>query len=576
MASSQRPANLSPTVQALPLNTSNPILLPPGRQDDVHSINILAIRQANTNRQPVSWAFNVEALEQPRRFQVIQAASDRAYQILQKAIANAPQVLTPVVADEEALKSAIRSLMNSSQVKPEAVQAIAQALGNEQIPSEYWHTLFDGQGAKTAISQKIYSPQMVRLVTLRVMVIPETLPEFLGWLNIQGGKNKPDDNQTVSLRFQSDLRRHLFPQEQLTDGIKFILPKLLKEQITPEAVSWLLKESQSAWAHCRHQLLDDIHADLEFIGSHFTSSQWQSKLPLDSLRCGDKIWQNLISYWQVIIARNSSSLQPFYKPLAELFYQLDEYRLSAYFYQVSDDLVSKAIFTKAFPNTRGDFQWFHSLYLQREITLFERIIAVLAKEFIVPIQIVVPLSLIIFASGLVAGKLLWGQSPESAQTANIQESSEISEDREAVGFDQPRSVITEDQIARSRYGATTAPDITSLDNNIPKEKKLTANNNFEQTRTTIEQIIEEIRQKKPDIKRDKVIIEIKSILQVPDLNYAAAEKKAGTERDRLIEAIYNYQKTLQSQNNKGSGFMEPGQGTANDLKKQLETKLNIP
>ncbi|MFM6249649.1 MAG: hypothetical protein ACKPEQ_10975, partial [Dolichospermum sp.] len=196
------------TPREIDRNDYKPILLSPTEQLNLLSINILALKKYNTNPngQLTSWAFNVEALEKPERFLVIQAASDKAYQILQKAITNTPKALLPaVVTDEEAIKSAIRGLMNSSQVKPENVKVMADALANDKIISAYWHTLFDGQGAKTAIGQKIYSPQMVRLITLRAVVMPETMLEFLSWLNIKPGQ-KPDDNQTVSLEFQKAIK----------------------------------------------------------------------------------------------------------------------------------------------------------------------------------------------------------------------------------------------------------------------------------------------------------------------------------------------------------------------------------
>ena len=273
---SPQPPDLLQEFHDVQVDLPEPILLPPQQQYNLQTINVLAIKKYNVqnNGQPVSWAINVEALEQPKRFQVIQPASQRAYEILERTIRNTPQVLAPVLADEEALKSAIRGLMNSSQVKPEAVKSITDALQNQQISKQYWHSLFDGQGAKTAISQKIYSPQMVRLITLRAMVIPETLPEFLDWLNLKGDRN-PDENQTVSLDFQSSIRNlKLFPKEKLADGIKFILPELLRKKITPEIVRWLLTiKTGSVWAVCRQQFLDDIIYDLQLINNHFNSPQ---------------------------------------------------------------------------------------------------------------------------------------------------------------------------------------------------------------------------------------------------------------------------------------------------------------
>ena len=119
-----------PEAIAIPVNTFEPILLTPQQQYDLQTLNTLAFKKYNGNKngQAISWAFNVEALEKPERFLVIQAASTKAYQILQKAITSTPKVLAPVLTDEEALKSAIRGLMNSSQVKLENIKVIADAM----------------------------------------------------------------------------------------------------------------------------------------------------------------------------------------------------------------------------------------------------------------------------------------------------------------------------------------------------------------------------------------------------------------------------------------------------------------
>lgn len=196
---------LYPPRELLQNSTSTPIIIHSDKQYSLQQINASA--DALANGQPVAWAFNAEALEKPLSFIVIQAASDRAYQILQRAAANTPKVQTPIVVDEQALKSAIKSLMGSSTVKPEVVGIIAEALSNKQVNQQYWENLFDGQGARNAISQKIYSPQMVRLLTLRTLVIPQKLGEYLDWLDIKDNANKRDlnSNITCSLEFQSNL-----------------------------------------------------------------------------------------------------------------------------------------------------------------------------------------------------------------------------------------------------------------------------------------------------------------------------------------------------------------------------------
>lgn len=197
------------------VNSSVPILIHASKQDVFEHIDTLVTKLADINAlatqkangQAISWAFNVEALEQPWKFLVIQAASDRAYQLLKKAIANPPKVRTPMVVDDQALTSALKSLIGSSCVKPESLETFVEALANTDINQDYWEELFNSQGAINALRENIYGSQMVQLLTLRTLAIPETLPEYLKWLKFDKNLNKRNLNQPIitSLKFQSQL-----------------------------------------------------------------------------------------------------------------------------------------------------------------------------------------------------------------------------------------------------------------------------------------------------------------------------------------------------------------------------------
>lgn len=179
-----RPHSFAGEIPA-PLPLVGDMVLDPTPQYDLYSINALAIKKCNLSKNglPVSWAVNVEALAKPERFHVIQPASEKAAERIKRAIASTSQVkINTVNIDEAALKSAIRSLIHSSQVKPEAVAVIVNGVTNKEITPEYWEHLFNSQGANQGIRLKIYSPQMVKLLTLRALVLPKTKPEFLGWL----------------------------------------------------------------------------------------------------------------------------------------------------------------------------------------------------------------------------------------------------------------------------------------------------------------------------------------------------------------------------------------------------------
>ncbi|MDH6100378.1 hypothetical protein NWP21_16335 [Anabaenopsis sp. FSS-46] len=331
-------SDYDPTANYIELVPTKPTLLEP-HQYNLTTVNTLAIRKHNLDKtRPISWAFNVEAVEKPRSFQIIQPGSPQAYENLEREIIDK-------ASTKKAIKAALQSLINFSQVKPPAVETIIDTLENQQLTLEEWYSLFDAEGATTAITEKIHSPPLVRLMTLRAIVIPENLPEFLGWLNIQPGK-QPSEYHNISLQFQGAIGDY-FPQEQLTKGIKLLLPKLLQKQISPESINWLLLKG-SAWAVFRHRFINDVRYDLELIHQQ---SDTDAK-HFDNLNFPQKIWQELIMCRQFIIY--DSYKLSYYKPLAQLFELLQEYDLSAYFYQVSDAIVSKNVFLGACPNPSNE------------------------------------------------------------------------------------------------------------------------------------------------------------------------------------------------------------------------------
>ena len=235
----------------------------------------------------------------------------------------------------QALKPAIRKLIHSSQVKPEAVRVIVEGLEDENVTPEDWETLFNKEGAEIAIKQKIYSPQMVRLITLRAIVIPETLQEFLAWLNIQKSK-KLDEHQTVSLEFQKDIRP-LFPQEQLTKGINYLILNLLNKEISVDCAYWLLTTDGNAWVYAQTKFITDVKYDLQLIGDYVTR-----RLDHKFFKCRKQVWTSLINNWRGIQQGNHKSEE--YQPLAELLARFKEYELAAYFYQVSQGNVTNDLF----------------------------------------------------------------------------------------------------------------------------------------------------------------------------------------------------------------------------------------
>jgi len=547
------PIGIQKNILNLSCNTNEPKLLEP-KEYDLQSTNELALKKVEQDKG-ISWAYNVEGLEKPWLFQVINPASEKAYQILEKAIKNTPQILAPVLIDEEAMKSAIRGLMNSSQVKRELVDVIVDAL-KKDTNVEYLHTLFDAQGAKTAIKQKIYSPQMVRLITLRAIVIPETILEFLIWLNVKPGK-KLDENQTVSLEFQKAIVSDSL-KDKLIDGIKFLLPELLNHplQISPESTYWLLGESESAWYLCRREFIQEISDNLQSIYDNHKSHQKQKNIGLpEVLR---KIANNSSRIYS-----NSSSIQlEEYINFAKLFSDLKEYSLSAYFYQISRGKVPKDIFQKVYLQRGSSSKTtIYGLKLKPEISWI--ILYFILQEVIVPFYVVIPLSIIFFTSGLFIGSKFLGQQFSKTQVPTNKEQS-ISQTKGSNDADNtPETIPGRDIGSLNNSTAKIKTDDKQLIENAIKEE------NFNKTTSSIAKIVSKIKNNR-SVEDDIIINKIKQILNISDLNYARIDDES--ERMKLAEAIYNYQK--QYFDNKANGYLTEGTEVFISLQEKVNQSLS--
>ncbi|WP_180982090.1 hypothetical protein [Cylindrospermopsis raciborskii] len=392
----------------------SPIVLEPNVQYDLYTINVLAINKWNSckNGLPVCWAFDVEALLKPERFQVIKPASQKARDGINRAIAAGSRVVRNAVnIDEAALKSALRSLANSSQVKPESVETIINGLNNKDVTREYWHSLFNAQGTDRAIKEKIYSPQIVRLMTLRALVIPETLPEFLQWLNIQKGSNV-DGNQRVSLELQKKIQP-LFSKEQIGAGITYLLPSLLEGKISADGLCWLLAKSggDTIWAYGRNQFINNIKYDLQLIYNYY-SKPIVGLFDESTLKCKAEVWISLINRWRDI--RGGYKKCEKYRPLAQLFERFKEYDLAGYFYQVSDGVVKKDLFYEIAEAQNRPSPVIYGLGIQREVTLEDIIIGLadgvvkfFNQDVDMKLVFVIPVSLLILGSGWFIGSKTW-------------------------------------------------------------------------------------------------------------------------------------------------------------------------
>ncbi|MDH6088768.1 hypothetical protein NWP25_10670, partial [Chrysosporum ovalisporum Ak1311] len=396
------------------------------------------------------------------------------------------------------------------------------------------------QGAKTAIIQKIYSPQIVRLMTLRAMVIPETLPEFLNWLNGKLGKSG-NEHQVVSFNFQSAICSQ-FPKDKLTEGIKLLVPKLLQGDITPELFCCLFTKHR-AWDVCRNDFINDVRYNLELIYHSFQTRTVSNKLifPIDGFKFKEVPWEKIIYYWNEITQGYHYGIDD-YEPLAQLFELLREYPLSAYFYQISRGKVPKNVFLRACPNPKNKVYLFTflGLTLKRDVSLIGVVVDFFLRGYIVPIKVVIIFSIILSGGSFWMGSQFF---PTPVMT--------------------PVYEITKDEEQRIIKASETK--------------------NVSKTITAIEQL-----KKEPEFKGKDVLGEIKNILGL-DFDYSIVKVNQGSQQDerekleqgierrKLSEAIYLYEKKKAQEGNSKInpvGYIVPNGNTYKLLKKEIKENLN--
>jgi hypothetical protein len=372
------------------------------------------IQQWENAKYPVAFAYNAEVLEKPQQFTLIHVASENAYQRIKNMIDTPVQVLAPVGFDEQKVKAAIKTLM--TKIDRKSIQDLAEVIDNNSI-QESWHLWFNAQGAIKGIKQPISSEPMARLLTLRAMIIPETLPQLLNWLS------RPDHQkfQNSSLELQNRFFHDFLPDKQetlqakLAEGIEVLLPQIFAAEVSPIIINQLLTERASAWSHCREELIKNIEADLIVIAQQhpYLQRQLEGNISVqNNFNCHESLWIPIIQNWHHFRYSNQNYPSWFsplmrnisayftnlnnkillgYKPFAELFenlatqksegytvsaYATKEYQISAYFYQISQGKVSTYLFEKAFGNKELT-RVYLGIKINRKVTILEIILLIL-------------------------------------------------------------------------------------------------------------------------------------------------------------------------------------------------------
>jgi len=250
-----------------------PLLVEPSQTVTPQMMNRMAELKASRH-QPVSWADNVVGLSRPETFIIIQTANEGAYQ-------NLAEIRENIVGDDSGLpapdseilelESEIKALVGSSQVRKDRVETLATALQNQAVTKVQWSEIFNRLGATKALMGTPHA-QDARLLTLRAIALPETLPELLKWLQPEEELKKETPQQIASEKFQFQLRIHEYRRLEpfLGEGIQIALEQLLDRELPVENVLWLLTAKEGLWAKFRENVYENIRSDLSLISSSFS------------------------------------------------------------------------------------------------------------------------------------------------------------------------------------------------------------------------------------------------------------------------------------------------------------------
>ncbi|MDJ0557436.1 MAG: hypothetical protein QNJ68_23905 [Microcoleaceae cyanobacterium MO_207.B10] len=543
-----------------------PVIIPT-ELSDLQIIHKMA--EVKANNQSVSWAYNVEAIERPEQFMIIHPANPEVAatlaQIQTKMIEN-PRMNISTNIDEAAIETAIKGLISGSQIKLEWVQNVILKLHTEQVTSEYLNNLFDNLGASNAAKQGSANAQMVRLLTLRAILIPESLPEYLNWLNINGESKKEDEKQKISLKLQSQLKNYKNLLDPLIAvGMNHALSHILGGKIPVPAFCWLLKTRGSLWSAYSSRIKQQVRHDLEYLRNSSLITGIEPET--DELLCGKVIWKKLNSWLQN--RRDGTSFRShyrcnYYQPFANLFSQLPDYELAAYFHQVSNGEVAKPIFTAAFPKSKSAYETIvFGLTVRKELTVSDQI-KIKIRKYGVPIAITF---LVLLSHGLFLA-LGYQLGKFNARTIAKRETQEYSSYQEEILTDAETTTVSK----------------------MPPEKMEIALDKFTTTSSVIKEIVQELEadmltQNSTVVTSEQVRLEvitaIKKVLDSDvELQYGGAiedeflgeTSKYMEARKQWIEAIYAYQRKFFSN---GYGYIDPDKQTADRLKCDMADLLGI-
>ncbi|BAQ59796.1 high-affnity carbon uptake protein Hat/HatR [Geminocystis sp. NIES-3708] len=157
-----------------------------------------------------------------------------------------------MLIEEETLITAVKGLTRRVNIKVEHLQIIDQALKYNNFNNEQWDNILNRNNINFALKDKIYTMEMVRLLTLRAIVNPHTIIEYLLWLNL--GKKSNNNPLNYSLNFQQQVN-NIFKNNNsllvinchLKKGIDTIIKELEKQNKIIQSLEQFISDNSNLW-----------------------------------------------------------------------------------------------------------------------------------------------------------------------------------------------------------------------------------------------------------------------------------------------------------------------------------------
>ncbi len=497
----------------------------------------------------ISWAYNVEGLENPHNFQVIYPANANAERIiLQRLNRNNSNKNTKSIPDERSIIIAIQGLITVSKFDIKHLQHLEKVLNPFlfSISDEELNKIFDQLGAQYIYSHKSYTANNIKLLVLQAIILPEMLPKFLNWICDINDKN---DGKKVLKLFQHNIikriknldRSPLF--NRIKEGVNILIVNLINNPKSLEISINLLSDEEGIWGRVYQEFTRKaLISDLENINRKNINTN-QSFLVLSN-----KGWLNIIDEIKSPWNSHNFKLETKYLTLGKLFAILAksqanslinnyDYKLSAFFYHLAQHQVPRNIF-KGTKLQKDNAFLFGTLRIYREKGILEKIISLLIYWKIeIP---VIPLVSSLILLGITTYYL--GLNREKINNSDLLPTPNSFPTSTPIPTPTPISSASTPTPNSSNAIPTPIPTPTPTSipiqiESIPDNIKAIGIRDFNNTKTSIEKIKNEtIRYLNAD--SSNVIPEILA----PGLNLSL--DTLDQDKEKWIQAIWNYQNNV--------------------------------